>query len=75
MSAEKIVEEYLARAREAEDQADKTTDSHMRASWQRIAKSYRQMAQNRLDGVAGTAAAKPLPGHQSQADRDRTEDA
>lgn len=77
MSVEKFVEDYLARAREAEEQANKTTDAYMRESWQRIARSYRQMAQNKLDGVPPLGAARhsPAAGSRSQTDPDRTADA
>jgi hypothetical protein len=35
--------EYLATAKEAQDQADRTTDRYEKESWQRIAESYRAL--------------------------------
>jgi hypothetical protein len=38
------VQEYLSRAKEAEDQLAKTGDAIARAAWQAIADSYRALA-------------------------------
>ena len=40
-------DDFLTRALEAEDQAEKAQDQDIRESWLRIAKSYRILAQNR----------------------------
>ena len=45
-----LVEEYLTKAKEAEDQALRCRDHILKESWQRIALSYREMAQRQLDG-------------------------
>ena len=37
--------EYLAKARQADEKAAKAKDAPMRASWQKIAASYRELAQ------------------------------
>ncbi|HVW74570.1 MAG TPA: hypothetical protein VHC39_13100 [Rhizomicrobium sp.] len=52
MDGRQIVDAYLARAKEAEDQAARSTDLTMKESWLNIASSYRQMAQAWLDRMA-----------------------
>jgi len=37
-------DEYLAKAKEAQDQADRTPDRYEKESWLRIAESYRALA-------------------------------
>jgi hypothetical protein len=37
-------EEFLAKAKEAEEQAEKTTDETAKASWLRIAAGYHDLA-------------------------------
>jgi len=54
------IENYLAKAKEAEEQAARTSDHHMRQSWQRIAASYREMAQQRLDRMGAPPTSKQL---------------
>lgn len=61
---ENLVEEYLTKAKEAEQQAYRCKDAIMRESWQRIAVSYREMAQRRLDARTGEATSEqPSPSH------------
>ena len=44
MDAKERREEYLAKAKEAEIQADRTKDRYEQESWLRIATSYRDLA-------------------------------
>ena len=44
MSGEQRKKEYLAKAREAEEHAQRTPDRHEKESWLRIAQSYRELA-------------------------------
>ena len=48
MGAKKRRDEYLAKAKEAQEQADQVTDRYEKESWLRIAESYRALA-NRHD--------------------------
>jgi hypothetical protein len=62
MTMDHLVEEYLTKAKEAEDQALRCRDHILKESWQRIALSYREMAQRRLDGKpARTTSGQPQP--------------
>ena len=45
MSADERRKEFLAKAKEAEEQAAQTKDSDLKDSWKRIAQSYRELAQ------------------------------
>ena len=45
MSAKERRDEFLAKAREADDQAEKAKDLEVKQSWKRIAGSYRELAQ------------------------------
>jgi hypothetical protein len=58
MSLKKQIDEYLARAKEAEDQAAKLGDSQIKQSWLQIALSYRQMAQRWVDRTGRAASAE-----------------
>jgi hypothetical protein len=49
MSLNPVVEEYLRWAIDAEEHAAKIGDDFLRDSWLAIARSYREMAQRRLD--------------------------
>lgn len=40
---------YLAKAKEAEEQAQRATDAQAKSSWERIAKGYRDLA--RMPGL------------------------
>jgi hypothetical protein len=44
MSRENKPEDYLAKATEAETRAAKSTDEKVKASWLRVAASYRDLA-------------------------------
>lgn len=66
---EKLVGEYLARAKEAEEQALRCPDAILKQSFQRIALSYREMAQHHLDAKTGGATSKqpsPLPASKAE---------
>ncbi len=66
MSPKDQIQEYLDQAHDAEAQAAKTLDHHLRESWLRIAKSYRAMAQQRLDAAGGFPKhQEPVPGAKS----------
>ena len=45
MNAEERRKEFLAKAKEADDQAERAKDSDLKISWKRIAESYRELAQ------------------------------
>lgn len=57
MSTADLIEEYLAKAKEAEDQALRCRDQKLKESWQSMAMSYREMAQHELGLVADKAKA------------------
>jgi hypothetical protein len=60
LSADELIEEYLAKAKEAEEQALRCRDPTLKESWQKIGMSYRGMAQHQLDRIeAGTKAVQP----------------
>lgn len=66
--ADKLAQEYLAKAKEAEEQAYRCMDGDLKESWQRIALSYREMAQCRLDSMTrGAAQEQPSPQPASKA--------
>jgi hypothetical protein len=44
MSKDQRAEAYLAKARHAEEQAEKATDPVVKSTWERIAKGYRDLA-------------------------------
>ena len=44
MSKDERVEAYLAKAKHAEEQAQKATDPLVKSTWERIAKDYRDLA-------------------------------
>jgi hypothetical protein len=44
MSADERRKEFLAKAKEADDQAVKAKDADLKDSWNRIAQSYRESA-------------------------------
>jgi len=44
VDAEKRRQELLAKARQADEQAEKSKDAASRAAWQDIANSYRELA-------------------------------
>ena len=44
MNAKQRREEFLANAKEAEELAERTRDSHQKESWLRIAREYRELA-------------------------------
>lgn len=44
MSKEQRRQEYLAKAKEAEEHAAKAVDTYTRESWERIALGYRELA-------------------------------
>jgi hypothetical protein len=44
VNAEKRRQEFLDKAREADEQAEKSKDQSMRAAWESIAESYRELA-------------------------------
>jgi len=44
MAKEDRAEVYLAKAKEAEAQAQKAADPQVKSSWERIAKGYRDLA-------------------------------
>jgi hypothetical protein len=44
MNASKLRDEFLAKAKEAEERAEKTTDEQTKASWLRIAAGYHDLA-------------------------------
>jgi hypothetical protein len=44
MNGRQRKEEFLAKAKEAEQQAERTADRHEKESWLRIAQSYRDLA-------------------------------
>jgi hypothetical protein len=68
VSGNELIEEYLTKAKEAEDQASRCRDRTLKESWQRIALSYREMAQRRLDGKPGrTTSEQPSQEPASQA--------
>lgn len=71
MDGRQIVNAYLARAKEAEDQAARSTDLTMKESWLNIASSYRQMAQAWLDRMA---APGEQPSRESAAKPTKTDD-
>ena len=61
---EQLLEEYLSKAKEAEEQAYRCRDAVLKESWQRMALSYRQMAQRCLDtrnSVATSEQTSPMP--------------
>ena len=49
MAKEDRAQLYLAKAKEAEEQAQKTTDLQAKSTWERIAKGYRELA--RMPGL------------------------
>lgn len=49
MAKEDRAELYLAKAKQAEEQAQKASDPHARSTWERIAKGYRDLA--RMPGL------------------------
>lgn len=51
MPLENTIDDYLAKAREAEEQARKAAQTSARESWLRVAGAYRQMAEHRLGGA------------------------
>ena len=60
MSTEGLVEEYLSRAEEAQHRASRCADADLRISWQKLAESYRKMAQWQRDYVSrGTGGPRP----------------
>ena len=44
MNAKQRKEEFLAKAKEAEEVAERTTDSYQKDCWLRIAQEYRELA-------------------------------
>ena len=46
MGTKERLEEYLAKAKAAEERAEKTTDEAAKASWLRIAAGYHDLARN-----------------------------
>ena len=44
MSKDERAEAYLAKAKEAEEQAEKAKDTVVKTTWERIAKGYRDLA-------------------------------
>lgn len=73
MDSQNIIDEYLAKAKEAEEHAAHCTDPAMKESWTGIALSYRQMAQARIDAAAGVATAAQ-PSQIAAAKAEKTED-
>jgi hypothetical protein len=64
VATNELLEEYLTKAKEAEDHAFRCRDRDLRESWLRIALSYRHMAQRQLDRKPNQAEAEqfsPLP--------------
>jgi len=51
------IDEYLEKARDAEERARNTTDSEMRASWCGIAFGYRELARFRKEASPGQVPA------------------
>jgi hypothetical protein len=49
MAKQDRAELYLAKAKQAEEQAQKTTDPLAKSTWERIAKGYRDLA--RMPGL------------------------
>ncbi|HEY8255966.1 MAG TPA: hypothetical protein VIG39_15065 [Rhizomicrobium sp.] len=49
MTKEDRAELYLAKARQAEEQAQKSTDPQAKSTWERIARGYRDLA--RMPGL------------------------
>jgi hypothetical protein len=49
MNGKQRKEEFLAKAQEAEQQAEKAKDFMVRESWRRIAESYRDLARRQPD--------------------------
>jgi len=45
MSADERRKEFLAKAKDADDQAAQAKDTDLKDSWKRIAQSYRELAQ------------------------------
>ena len=45
MRAKERRDEFLAKAKEADDQAEKAKDLESKQSWKRIADSYRELAE------------------------------
>lgn len=72
MSFAALIEEYLAKAKEAEDQASRCQDQNLKDSWLAMAMSYRKMAQHELDGL--TAKVKSADPSQSPASDTREAD-
>lgn len=54
MVVKRPIDEYLEKARDAEERARNTTDSEMRASWCGIAFGYRELARFRKDDYKDT---------------------
>jgi hypothetical protein len=61
MDGQHIVNEYQARAQEAEEYAARCADPAMKQSWLNIASSYRQMAQSWLDRMAAATTVEQSP--------------
>lgn len=73
MDSQQIIDEYLAKAKDAEAHAARCTDAAMKESWTGIALSYRQMAQAHID--AATAPARmEQPSQLAAAKAEKTED-
>ena len=51
MSGKERQDEFLAKAEEAQAQAEKSKDSDTRDSWLRIAESYRDLARRQVPGI------------------------
>jgi hypothetical protein len=45
MNADERRKDFLAKAKEADEQVEKAKDSDLKASWKRIAQSYRELAE------------------------------
>jgi hypothetical protein len=45
MTADERRKDFLAKAKEADEQAEKAKDADLKDSWKRIAQSYRELAQ------------------------------
>lgn len=48
MDCDNLIEEYLAKAADAEQQANRCRDSTLRDGWHQIALSYQAMAQHHI---------------------------
>lgn len=73
MDSQHIIDEYLAKAKEAEEHAARSTDPAMKESWLGIALSYRQMAQTRIDAAAAPASVEQ-PSQIAAARAEKSED-